>query len=538
MQLFELFFFSSRMEEYPYTYPMGRTRYIFEDSEGSQSKKIDFSPNLCLQRYSAVLDCLTKLAEEEDIRVVTEYGANSCRFLHQALQTTSWLEQINLVDLNAEVISSGFQCLHEPRWNRTQRERVRKLKVLAYEGNIASSDHRVVNSDAVVGIELIEHLREDDFENFPKNVFAYIQPKYVIFTTPNIEFNVLFDNFEGPFRHDDHQFEHTRAEFRAWVQKIVNEHPSYDFKIYGIGPPPDEEPRDVGFASQMVIFKRTSEPVPVSHSVESYRLIGEILLNCGDNRTPEQKYLAKVAKYSSSLICDLIYKSTHSVYMRQERCKEGHSMDVVPVKMVVEYLEKENISTNVDTVMMAVREYSSIIHEVEMTIALGPVFVDQCDCNSTYHDEYLAYDSNTLPSPLFYSLPSHNLSINEVGALKKGVENTEVRLYVEQFLEAAANLREFLLVTIRESCARKHSMSFLTPEVVVAHLKAGEIETDSETVLEVWRAAESKKYPLEETSFGWVILIENNCGDSPCMSDESDSSEWDDECCYAGSAEE
>lgn len=521
------YFFICRMEEYPYTNPMGRTRFV--PQENTQRMNVIFSPSLALQRYSAVLDCLTKAAEKDDIRIVTEYGPNSCRFLYQALETTSWLEQINLVDVNAEIISTSYQNLCEPRWNRTKRGRIRKLTALAYQGNIACSDYRVSNSDAVIGIELIEHLTTSDFNEFPQNVFGYIQPKYVVFTTPNGEFNVLFNRPNGEFRHHDHKFEFTRAECQKWAQDIVDNYPSYDFKIYGIGAPPDNV-GDVGFASQMIIFQRTSEPVPIFHSMESYNLIGEIVLNYGDNRTSEEKYLTKLANSSSRLICDFMYELAHSVYMRQERCREGHSMDAVPVKMVVKYLEKEDIFTDVDTVVMAVRKYSSISYEVEMTLALGPVFVDKCECDGSFHEEYPMYNPNVPPSSFFYALPSYDLSINNVSLLKNVVESIEICHYIGQFLEAAANLREFLLVTTRETCTQRHSVSFLTPEIVVAHLKAGGIETDSKTVLKVWRENESKKYFLEETSFGYVIIIEKYCGDSPCTSDPEDSLEWDDEC--------
>ena len=55
-----------------------------------------------------------------------------------------------------------------------------------------------------------------------------MKPKIVIITTPNREYNVLFENFEGPFRHWDHKFEWTRSEFQNWVQTcIVDKYPDY-----------------------------------------------------------------------------------------------------------------------------------------------------------------------------------------------------------------------------------------------------------------------------------------------------------------------
>jgi len=49
----------------------------------------------------------------------------------------------------------------------------------------------------------------------PEAVFGQLSPKVVIVTTPNVEFNVLFPDLKG-FRHYDHKFEWTRAEFEEW----------------------------------------------------------------------------------------------------------------------------------------------------------------------------------------------------------------------------------------------------------------------------------------------------------------------------------
>lgn len=62
----------------------------------------------------------------------------------------------------------------------------------------------------------IEHLHSDVLNAVPHTVFEFIKPKLAIFTTPNVEFNVLFPNFHTQFRHDDHKFEWTRKQFKDW----------------------------------------------------------------------------------------------------------------------------------------------------------------------------------------------------------------------------------------------------------------------------------------------------------------------------------
>ena len=46
--------------------------------------------------------------------------------------------------------------------------------------------------DAITAIEVIEHLYKEDLPMFESNVFDYLQPKCVIVTTPNYEFNAFF----------------------------------------------------------------------------------------------------------------------------------------------------------------------------------------------------------------------------------------------------------------------------------------------------------------------------------------------------------
>jgi hypothetical protein len=58
----------------------------------------------------------------------------------------------------------------------------------------------------------------------------------------------------GSFRHDDHRFEWTRAEFVVWTQKICNQF-GYSVEIQGVG----ELDENVGTPSQMAIFKISNQ---------------------------------------------------------------------------------------------------------------------------------------------------------------------------------------------------------------------------------------------------------------------------------------
>lgn len=72
-------------------------------------------------------------------------------------------------------------------------------------------------------------------------------------TTPNREYNVRFETLPaGQFRHKDHRFEWTRAEFRGWATSIAEQH-GYTVRFLPVGPYDPE----VGSPTQMGIFART-----------------------------------------------------------------------------------------------------------------------------------------------------------------------------------------------------------------------------------------------------------------------------------------
>lgn len=93
----------------------------------------------------------------------------------------------------------------------------------------------------------------------PANVFGFMQPKVAVFSTPNSDFNVIFTRFNpllpNGFRHEDHKFEWTREEFKAWCLGIVEQYPNYMFSLLGVGNPP-KDMESVGNVSQIAIFVR------------------------------------------------------------------------------------------------------------------------------------------------------------------------------------------------------------------------------------------------------------------------------------------
>ena len=102
----------------------------------------------------------------------------------------------------------------------------------------------------------------------PENIFGFIQPKLAIFSTPNSEFNVLFDSMlANGFRHDDHKFEWTRNEFQSWAENICTKYPNYQVAFMGVGDTPANH-ENLGHATQIAIFARLDIlDLPLKHEI-------------------------------------------------------------------------------------------------------------------------------------------------------------------------------------------------------------------------------------------------------------------------------
>ena len=71
-------------------------------------------------------------------------------------------------------------------------------------------------------VEVIEHLDAPRLAAFERILFECAKPKHIVITTPNREYNVKWETLPaGKFRHRDHRFEWTRAEFQVWANSVA-----------------------------------------------------------------------------------------------------------------------------------------------------------------------------------------------------------------------------------------------------------------------------------------------------------------------------
>jgi 3' terminal RNA ribose 2'-O-methyltransferase Hen1 len=147
----------------------------------------------------------------------------------------------------------------EPSESATLRAMERFEKVESKEGFVTPTsvwgslfyfDERLINKDIMILCEVIEHIDEYRLPKIMDTILNDYQPKVLIITTPNKEYNKVYD-MDVPFRHNDHRFEWTREEFRNWCLERSSNYP-YDVTVDGIG----ERHETYGFPTQMCMFAR------------------------------------------------------------------------------------------------------------------------------------------------------------------------------------------------------------------------------------------------------------------------------------------
>lgn len=125
-------------------------------------------------------------------------------------------------------------------------------RITLLHGALTYRDARWADVDAACLVEVIEHLDAERLPALEAVVFGHAKPRYVVVTTPNAEHNALFAGMTpGAFRHPDHRFEWSRAEFQSWADGVCERH-GYAVEYLPIGAADPVH----GPPTQMAAFRR------------------------------------------------------------------------------------------------------------------------------------------------------------------------------------------------------------------------------------------------------------------------------------------
>jgi 3' terminal RNA ribose 2'-O-methyltransferase Hen1 len=215
-----------------------------QENHAEEEAEVEKPISLNQQRLNAVVATL----KESSAKRVIDLGCGQGSLMKALLQD-SFFEQITGVDVSyrsLEVARERLDRLRLPRnqWNRMQ----------LFQSALTYQDKRFTGYDAATVIEVIEHLDLPRLAAFERSLFELARPKTIIVTTPNIEYNIKFENLPaGKLRHKDHRFEWTRQEFQTWA-KSVAERFGYTVQFQSIGL---DDP-EVGSPTQMALFTVSS----------------------------------------------------------------------------------------------------------------------------------------------------------------------------------------------------------------------------------------------------------------------------------------
>jgi 3' terminal RNA ribose 2'-O-methyltransferase Hen1 len=195
------------------------------DKPESREEKVEKPLGLNTLRLDGVAGLIQQLGAQSAL----DLGCGEGKLLRRLLDIPK-LKRIVGMDVSMRSLQVAADRLKLDRMSERQRERLELL-----HGSLIYRDQRLSGFDVASVIEVIEHLDPHRLASFARVLFVHVASQHIVITTPNVEYNVRFENLPaGQFRHTDHRFEWTRAEFESWATAQAAAH-GYAVRFFGIG---------------------------------------------------------------------------------------------------------------------------------------------------------------------------------------------------------------------------------------------------------------------------------------------------------------
>lgn len=181
---------------------------------------------------------------ESGAKSVIDLGCGEGKLIRQLIKHQQF-SRIAGMDISYNELLKAKERMHYDEMSPSQKERIN-----LFQGSLTYKDAQLNGFEAAAIVEVIEHLDLKRLKAFERVVFEFARPQTIVLTTPNKEFNSVWDRMgEDEMRHDDHRFEWNRQEFKDWVSSISSKY-NYTAEIFSVG----DEIENVGSPSQMAIF--------------------------------------------------------------------------------------------------------------------------------------------------------------------------------------------------------------------------------------------------------------------------------------------
>jgi 3' terminal RNA ribose 2'-O-methyltransferase Hen1 len=226
----------------------------FEDSDLENNSPNDSIEEVILSKntisekkanlHQLRLDAALIELKKNGSKTVVDMGCGEGKLLKMMIKEAQF-DKILGVDVSMRELQKAKSRLKLEEISQKMRDRLELI-----QGSITYRDKRIENYDALVMIEVIEHLELERIPAMERVVFECANPQMVIITTPNAEYNALYNLEEDSMRHNDHRFEWTRQEFKTWSESVAEKY-NYAVKFTNIG----DLDEKLGSPSQMAVFK-------------------------------------------------------------------------------------------------------------------------------------------------------------------------------------------------------------------------------------------------------------------------------------------
>jgi 3' terminal RNA ribose 2'-O-methyltransferase Hen1 len=211
-----------------------------EEEAPTSEEALEKPISLNQQRLVSVVEQL----KSNGAKSILDLGCGEGRLLRLLLKESQF-EHIVGMDVSYTALERAKDRLHVDEMSPRQKARIDLL-----HGSLMYRDTRLEGFDVAAVVEVIEHLDAARLQAFERILFECIRPQTIVLTTPNIEYNVRFENLAADaLRHHDHRFEWTRQEFQDWSDRMTEQY-GYTVTFHPVGP----EDADVGAPTQVAVF--------------------------------------------------------------------------------------------------------------------------------------------------------------------------------------------------------------------------------------------------------------------------------------------
>lgn len=213
---------------------VGEEEALEENTEEQEKRE-----SLHQKRLNAALEAI----KDSGAQKVIDLGCGEGKLLKLLLKEKQFTK-ITGIDISYSTLLKAKERLRMDRMTERQLQRIE-----LFQSALTYRDQRLDGYDAAAVVEVIEHMDQNRLRSFERSIFACSKPGTVVVTTPNAEYNQVYEMEEGRMRHSDHRFEWTRNEFETWATTVAQEH-GYQVSFKAIG----ELDETHGASSQMAVF--------------------------------------------------------------------------------------------------------------------------------------------------------------------------------------------------------------------------------------------------------------------------------------------